>query len=990
VDVDADLDVVRPIHHLVAERDFRLWRGRGHALPGEAPDADEPRANDAVGRRRGRVHQEPPPQPAPRPRQIQRNDGRIDQPFDMMDQDEPVDMDINIALDELLGVRGPLHVVGRNLLWLLAFNAVYLGFFAFVPRTIGMAMSSILFNTTVFAATPAAAGDDSNTTELVPQFNFSEDLSLLKVWKAIEAESVQQNTAFRLHDITTVALGYLSLAIAVVFFRFLWFLSQKVRFLRSAHGRTGNLPDAEEMRDAFDEMNRLVHGLGNDVPQFGDEPHAVALSVALGVALDAMVAIVKVGVLLFLKMFLLPIVLGIALDASTMPLFGSTLEGRIAYAGRDIFSFILLHWVAGITFMLLVTVSVLQLREVAHPDLLAQMIRPQEPQPDLLGNLMHESVSTHSKRMVLSLIIYAFLLTVHVYVPVRFGISSLIGERVKAQLQLKFFYMLTPQLEVPLELLFFHLCMLALLEKYKNGLGGMQHHWLKFMSKCMGLSDRILPQHVGNFRLVGSRPVFERGRKVDPFWYDIANGHTEVLAIVQSNLNSFEPTAEHVVIAGDTKPNGERVLRLGADYIRLPIRLPGKALRSRSILLPTRIGKYRLNRDTFNDANPVIQLWEEVPGEPIARPPEGWDDLGAGGADIQGRWAWGSEKKSATEGGVAARRPFFDKDQGMVESFVVCLKLLALGILSWLAASILVCVVAATPLAVGRSLYHILRIPDRWVHDPLAFVLGFMIVFPLVGKMARTVTSSVMPVHQRLRIWLGSFHAPPAYKALVLLNTAIFWFGLAPLLLGFAYDLAFIKSTDWFAGKEPMVDRNTSILSWMGGTVLLYVWADLCILGVLTRRYRVFVFEGREVAVNENAEAADWQDGDGGGRRLTWQGKHGRVARFWDAWKSIIRGWEWDQLDEVLLLHDCAAPIVVELVWTLLFPLAALGVCFLRFPWMSGLARAILVRSVLALTCCIQVGRVWKDQLGSFFDAAHKTARDDRYLIGEILMNYND
>lgn len=63
----------------------------------------------------------------------------------------------------------------------------------------------------------------------------------------------------------------------------------------------------------------------------------------------------KVGVLLFLKMFLLPVLLGIWLDGSSMELFGSNADDMILFAGRDLFSFILLHWVAGITFMLLVT-----------------------------------------------------------------------------------------------------------------------------------------------------------------------------------------------------------------------------------------------------------------------------------------------------------------------------------------------------------------------------------------------------------------------------------------------------------------------------------------------------------------------------------------------------------------------------------------------------------------------------------------------------------
>ena len=54
--------------------------------------------------------------------------------------------------------------------------------------------------------------------------------------------------------------------------------------------------------------------------------------------------------------------------------------------------------------MLFVTVSVLQLREVVHPDLLSLVIRPQEPHPDLLGSLLQESGITHAQRMAMSLV----------------------------------------------------------------------------------------------------------------------------------------------------------------------------------------------------------------------------------------------------------------------------------------------------------------------------------------------------------------------------------------------------------------------------------------------------------------------------------------------------------------------------------------------------------------------------------------------------------
>ena len=47
------------------------------------------------------------------------------------------DLDVHMAVDELLGIRGPLSMLVRNVLWLLAFHGAYLGLFAFFPFSIG-------------------------------------------------------------------------------------------------------------------------------------------------------------------------------------------------------------------------------------------------------------------------------------------------------------------------------------------------------------------------------------------------------------------------------------------------------------------------------------------------------------------------------------------------------------------------------------------------------------------------------------------------------------------------------------------------------------------------------------------------------------------------------------------------------------------------------------------------------------------------------------
>lgn len=79
--------------------------------------------------------------------------------------------------------------------------------------------------------------------------------------------------------------------------------------------------------------------------------------------LEGTAAVVKVGLLLSLKMLFLPLLLGLWLDAATQPVLGPAFERRVRFATENLVGALLLHWVAGISFMLVVTVSVLQLRE---------------------------------------------------------------------------------------------------------------------------------------------------------------------------------------------------------------------------------------------------------------------------------------------------------------------------------------------------------------------------------------------------------------------------------------------------------------------------------------------------------------------------------------------------------------------------------------------------------------------------------------------------
>lgn len=139
-------------------------------------------------------------------------------------------------------------------------------------------------------------------------------------------------------------------------------------------------------------------------------------------ALDAAAAAAKVAAVLALKMAALPALLGTGLDKAIAghvagPDGAKGCAAAASAAGGGAAGACLARWVLGITFMLAVTVAVLQLRERLHPAALAGRVRPHEPRPDLLATLLAESATLHAKRLATSFAIYGALLVALVYAP---------------------------------------------------------------------------------------------------------------------------------------------------------------------------------------------------------------------------------------------------------------------------------------------------------------------------------------------------------------------------------------------------------------------------------------------------------------------------------------------------------------------------------------------------------------------------------------------
>lgn len=415
-----------------------------------------------------------------------------------------------------------------------------------------------------------------------------------------------------------------------------------------------------------------------------------------------------------------------------------------------------------------------------------------------------------------------------------------------------------------------------------------------------------------------------------------------------------------------------------------------------------------------------IEIWREVVGKPIPRPPEGWDDLGVGGAERHGRWAWGDEHMSDIENSVAVRTPFFEDPAAKRWARAYTLiqltaKMTFLLFISWLAISVVLCAVLNIPLHTGHFALYLLRIPDDRIHDPLAFAIGVLILVPIVGANAKLFAASsngLRGVLSLLLDWVKSFKPYQTHeKVKTLLTFFVLWLVVCPVLLGFLYCSFFVGISgnipDWRA------HGYIAFVNWGTGTLLLNSWAIMCYFQMFTKKFWANIVMGdgqgnvnenqdlglvgaRQGGVNNPAGNAGERGNNVQGadanemRDFTWQGEDGVIARTVESMKAFASGWEWDKVDKQSLLHDCALPVSKHLAISCVFPMAALA--FIS-PILNAAERQIgptaIFRTFAIASILVDSVNSSKHSLHRWFQAAHKIARDDRYLIGEILLNYS-
>jgi len=477
-------------------------------------------------------------------------------------------------------------------------------------------------------------------------------------------------------------------------------------------------------------------------------------------------------------------------------------------------------------------------------------------------------------------------------------------------------------------------------------------------------------------------------------------------------------------VKGSRDTTGRRVLNSTQSHLSLLMHhfsLPQKAfsgidpklkLNDNRILIPTILGSYRIKKQVSQNGNDYIEFWRESAVKPIPRPPEGWDDLGVGGAEIQGRWAWGKEKKSLIEKGISQRKSFFENKHQYKDNFCkwllsqcswsttyLLLKATFLIVSSWLIALLFMCTTISLPLFVGRSMYSLLRVENKYIHDPFAFPIGMLSIVLLLLQ----VKSSFKM--ERFKVKLTRFFSRTLRQRLtaskrkiyVIFNASTVWFLLTPLVLGVEFDLFFFMNFHDNPNLKTFTNARFMLLIWKNGLALLHIWAILCHIGVFQHKFwrdRGFL-NARDGNLRQN------DDGKVLGRDNavdTWQGDNGVIRRYVNVMFSVIIDGNWEKVEGPAVMDECITPIFKNTLISLIIPICISstfiflvdvafgfsGIISMKSPLM----KIVIYRLCFIMTVTVQLGKVFKSPIQRWYRVAHKAARDDMYLVGKTLVNY--
>ncbi|XP_067934672.1 E3 ubiquitin-protein ligase MARCHF6-like [Watersipora subatra] len=130
--------------------------------------------------------------------------------------------------------------------------------------------------------------------------------------------------------------------------------------------------------------------------------------------------VVKVSILIVAEIGLFPLICGWWLDICSLPMFNATLSLRMESFKEAPGTIMFAHWLIGMVYVFYFASFILLLREVLRPGVLFFLRNVNDPEFNPIHEMVHINVYRHTRRFVLSLLIFGFTVMLMLWLPIRF------------------------------------------------------------------------------------------------------------------------------------------------------------------------------------------------------------------------------------------------------------------------------------------------------------------------------------------------------------------------------------------------------------------------------------------------------------------------------------------------------------------------------------------------------------------------------------------
>ncbi|KAI3769909.1 hypothetical protein L6452_01023 [Arctium lappa] len=429
--------------------------------------------------------------------QAARLEAHVEQMFDGLDDADGAE---DVPFDELVGMQGPVFHLVENAFTVLASNMIFLGVIIFIPFHLGRfilyhllwilssATSPMLSTVVPFTEQALSLANITLKNALTAVTNLTyeknpDDGVLGHVAEMLDVNATGFNEssnnvtspvlvdilkgeitgASRLSDVTTLAVGYMTIFSLVIFYLGVVAL---IRYTRGESLTNGRFYGIASIAEAIPSLFRQFLA-----------------------AMRHLMTMIKVAFLLVIELGVFPLMCGWWLDVCTIRMFGKSITQRVEFFSVSPLASSLIHWVVGIVYMLQISIFVSLLRGVLRNGVLYFLRDPADPNYNPFRDLIDDPVHKHARRVLLSVAVYGSLIVMLVFLPVKLAM------RMAPSIFPLDISVSDPFTEIPADMLLFQICIPFAVEHFKlrSTIKSLLRYWFTAIGWALGLTGYLLP-----------------------------------------------------------------------------------------------------------------------------------------------------------------------------------------------------------------------------------------------------------------------------------------------------------------------------------------------------------------------------------------------------------------------------------------------------------------------------------------------------------------